>query len=75
MPIANKLSKYIRRDGPITPSIYKDSVKDKIEQGLAFYKGIIKQGSNLQTWNNAKYIDLSFTNTSGTLFTIDAAYN
>lgn len=75
LPLADNLSTFRRRDGPITPAIYKSPVKDKIEQGFAFYTGVFKPGSDLQAWNDAIYIHPGFANKEGKLFTIDKAYN
>lgn len=77
LPAADNLSTFRRRDGPITPSLFKSPVKDQIEQGLTFYTGVFKPGSdsNLQAWNDAIYVHPSFANESGKLFTLDAEYN
>lgn len=75
LPLADDLSKFRRRDGPITPSLYKSPVKDQIEQGLAFYTGVFKPGEDLQAWNDAVYVHPNFANDEGKLFTIDKAYN
>nr|WP_321233559.1 hypothetical protein [uncultured Psychroserpens sp.] len=77
LPIADNLSTFRRRDGPIAPTIYKSPVNNNINQGLAFYTGVFMPGadSNLQAWNNAVYVHPSFANKDGKLFTIDTDYN
>lgn len=75
LPLADDLSKFRRRDGPITPTIYKSPVQDNIEQGLAFYTGVFKPGFDLQAWNDAVYVHPKFANKEGKLFTLDADYN
>ncbi|MEH6535600.1 MAG: hypothetical protein V7719_04360 [Psychroserpens sp.] len=77
LPIADDLSTFRRRDGPIVPTIYKSPVNNDINQGLAFYTGVFMPGSdsNLQAWNDAVYVHPSFANKEGKLFTIDTEYN
>jgi len=76
-PIADNLSVFRRRDGPIAPAIYKSPVNGKIEPGLAIYAGVFKPGddSNLQAWNSAIYVHPSWANSESRIYTFDAAYD
>ena len=74
---ADNMSAFRRRDGPITPAIYKSPVNDTIQEGIAIYSGVFKAGNdnNLQAWNDAIYIHPAFANKENTVYTYDRAYN
>ena len=75
--IADNISIFRRRDGPILPSIYKSPVSGKIAEGIAIYAGVFKPGNdnNLQAWNDAIYIHPQWANKESKLFTYDKSYN
>ncbi|MBL4604424.1 MAG: hypothetical protein JKY02_01795, partial [Flavobacteriaceae bacterium] len=76
-PIADNISAFRRRDGPITPAIYKSPVSGKIQEGIAVYSGVFKPGSDtdLQAWNDALYIHPNWANSESKLFTYDKDFN
>jgi hypothetical protein len=76
-PIADNLSVFRRRDGPIAPAIYKSKVNGVIEQGIAIYAGVFKPGNdnNLQAWNDAIYAHPSWSNDDNKIYSYDATYN
>jgi hypothetical protein len=77
VPVADDLSNFRRRDGPVIPSIYKSPANGKIQEGIAIYSGVFKAGNdnNLQAWNDAIYLHPSWANSEGRLFTEDRFYN
>ena len=64
-----------RRDGPITPSLYFNSLEQKLEESIAIYAGVFKPGEDLQAWNDAIYIHPNWANSNSKLYTYDKAYN
>lgn len=77
VPVADDLSNFRRRDGPVIPSIYKSPANGRIQEGIAVYTGVFKAGNdnNLQAWNDAIYLHPSWANSEGRLFTEDKSYN
>lgn len=73
-PSADNISIFRRRDGPVTPSIYKNPSSGNIEQSLTFYGGVFKPGEDLQAWNDAIYVHPDWA-TGSLLYTYDTAYN
>ncbi len=73
-------SKFRRRDGPVVPSLYKNSA-GVLQEGLTFYAGVFRPDSVVGTgknkvnwhlaWNSAIYVHP----TIGKEYTIDNAYN
>lgn len=73
-------SKFRRRDGPVVPSLYKNS-EGVLQEGLTFYAGVFRPDSVVGTgknkvnwhlaWNSAIYVHP----TIGQEYTIDNAYN
>ncbi len=64
-----------RRDGPITPSLYYNSLNQELEESIAIYAGVFKPGEDLQAWNNAIYVHPNWANNNNKLYTYDKAYN
>lgn len=64
-----------RRDGPITPSLYYNSLENSLEESIAIYAGVFKPGEDLQAWNDAIYIHPNWTNSNNKLYTYDETYN
>ena len=64
-----------RRDGPITPSLYFNSLEQRLEESIAFYAGVFKPGEDLEAWNDAIYIHPNWANNNNKLYTYDSTYN
>jgi hypothetical protein len=64
-----------RRDGPITPSLYYNSLEGKLEESIAIYAGVFKPGEDLQAWNDAIYVHPNWDGGNNKLYTYDEAYN
>lgn len=64
-----------RRDGPITPSLYYNSLDKKVEESIAIYTGVFKPGEDLQAWNDAIYVHPNWAGKNNKLYTYDKAYN
>lgn len=64
-----------RRDGPITPSLYYNSLENTLEESIAIYAGVFKPGEDLQAWNDAIYVHPNWTNSNNKLYTYDKTYN
>ncbi|TMM32445.1 hypothetical protein FDT66_02990 [Polaribacter aestuariivivens] len=64
-----------RRDGPITPSLYYNTLNQELEESIAIYAGVFKPGEDLQAWNDAIYVHPNWANSNNKLYTYDKAYN
>lgn len=65
---SDTISKFRRRDGPVTPTLYKNNA-GKIQQGLSFYGGVFTPATT--AWQTAIYIHPGM----GDSYTIDSQYN
>lgn len=65
---SDTVSKFRRRDGPVTPGLFKNSAGD-IEFGLTFYAGVFTPATT--AWQTAIYIQPGL----GNEYIIDADYN
>ena len=73
--VADDLSNFRRRDGPVLPALFKNPVNGQIQQGISIYGGVFKPGNVLQAWNDAIYIHPDWSNNEGRYFTEDKKYN
>ncbi len=72
---ADKHSIFRRRDGPITPAIYKNPQTGFLEAGISIYTGVFKHGFPLKAWNDAIYVHPSWKAKNNKEYTYDTAYN
>ena len=66
-----------RRDGPVTASLYYNTLDKKIEESIAVYAGVFKPGNDddLEAWNDAIYVHPNWAGENSRLYTYDKAYN
>ena len=64
-----------RRDGPITPSLYFNTLNNKLEESIAIYAGVFKPGEDLEAWNDAIYVHPNWAGNNNRLYTYDQEYN
>ena len=64
-----------RRDGPITPSLYFNSLENSLEESIAIYAGVFKPGEDLEAWNDAIYVHPNYAGSNSRLYTYDSSYN
>jgi len=64
-----------RRDGPVTASLYYNSLEGKLEESIAIYAGVFKPGEDLQAWNDAIYVHPNWDGNNKKMYTYDNTYN
>ena len=62
-----------RRDGPITPSLYFNSLENSLEESIAIYAGVFKPGEDLEAWNDAVYVHPNYAGANNRLYTYDSS--
>lgn len=72
---ADDTSIFRRRDGPITPSLYYNSLNKKLEESIAIYAGVFKPGEDLEAWNDAIYVHPDYAGKNNRLYSYDSEYN
>ena len=66
-----------RRDGPVTASLYYNTLNSELEESIAIYAGVFKPGDDdhLEAWNDAIYVHPNWAGENSKLYTYDRAYN
>ena len=72
---SDNTSIFRRRDGPITPSLYYNTLEKSIEESIAIYAGVFKPGEDLEAWNDAIYVHPNWAGENNKLYTYDKNYN